>query len=146
MKIQILTNVQNGNLKRNRNLIIDAIASFEGRGLILTLEPIKKKRSNPQNSFYWGAVLPLIQAGLKDATGEIRSCENIHYNILLRMFAPVRELYSQESGVCITEYLSSSEMTTTQFMEYIMEIQKWAAEFLNIQIPDPNEQVSILIE
>ena len=32
-------------------------------------------------------------------------------------------------------------MTTSQFMDYIVDIQKWSAEFLNVQIPNPNEEI-----
>jgi hypothetical protein len=144
MKYEIRTNVINGNLKRNRNLILNALQSFEGQEVILTIQKARKSRSNPQNSFYWGVVLQLVQQGLKDATGEFRSVENIHYNILLKMFAPENEIVNIETGECITEKITSSEMTTTQFAEYIMEIQKWSAEFLGINIPNPNEEITLL--
>jgi hypothetical protein len=144
MKYEIRTNVLNGNLKRNRNLILNALESFEGQEVILTIQKAKKSRTNPQNSFYWGVVLQLVQQGLKDATGEFRSVENIHYNILLKMFAPENEIVNIETGECITEKITSSEMTTTQFAEYIMEIQKWSAEFLGISIPNPNEEITLL--
>jgi hypothetical protein len=144
MKYEIRTNVLNGNLKRNRNLILNALESFEGQEVILTIQKARKSRTNPQNSFYWGVVLQLVQAGLKDATGEFRTIENIHYNILLKMFAPENEIVNIETGECITEKITSSEMTTTQFAEYIMEIQKWSAEFLGISIPNPNEEITLL--
>jgi hypothetical protein len=144
MKYEIRTNVLNGNLKRNRNLILNALESFEGQEVILTIQKARKSRTNPQNSFYWGVVLQLVQSGLKDATGEFRSVENIHYNILLKMFAPENEIVNIETGECITEKITSSEMTTTQFAEYIMEIQKWSAEFLGISIPNPNEEITLL--
>jgi len=83
----------------------------------------------------------LIQSGLKDATGEFRSSENIHYNILLPLFSPSVEIINTDTGQVLTERISSSEMTTIQFMEYVMEIQKWSSEFLNIDIPDPNEEI-----
>ncbi len=34
-------------------------------------------------------------------------------------------------------------MTTTDFMGYIEQIQQWSAEYLNVQIPSPNEQIQI---
>jgi hypothetical protein len=143
MKIQIRTNVLKGKFKRNINHILDAVKSFEGKDCIFTIEKVKKTRSNPQNNFYWGVVLPIIQNGLKEATGEFRTAENIHYNILLKMFAPEREIINTDTGECIREKISSSEMSTTQFMDYIAEIQNWAAEFLNVQIPDPNENLTL---
>ena len=141
MKFQIKSNVVNGNLKRNREQIKQAIASFEGKEIIITIDKAKKTRSNNQNNFYWGVCIPLIQSGLKDATGEFRSSENIHYNILLPLFSPSVEIINTDTGQVLTERISSSEMTTIQFCSYILEIQKWASEFLNIDIPDPNEEI-----
>jgi lipopolysaccharide export system permease protein len=55
-----------------------------------------------------------------------------------------RTLYTddvnKETGECIVERLTSSDLTTTQFCEYILEIQKWGSEFLGIDIPSPNEE------
>jgi len=141
MKIQIRTNVLNGKFKRNINQILEAVNSFEGKECFFTIEKVKKTRSNQQNRFLWGVVIPIVQQGLKDCTGEWRTAENIHYNILLKMFAPEKEIINTDTGECITEKISSSEMTTTQFMEYIMEIQKWSSEFLGVNIPNPNEEI-----
>ena len=141
MKIQIRSNVVDGNLKRNREQIKQVIASFEGKEIIISIDKAKKTRSSNQNSYYWGVCIPLIQSGLKDATGEFRSSENIHYNILLPLFSPSLEIINIDTGQILSERMSSSEMTTVQFMEYVMEIQKWASEFLNINIPDPNEEI-----
>jgi hypothetical protein len=82
----------------------------------------------------------LVQNGLLEATGELRTVNNIHYKILLPLFAPTNEIVNKDTGESLTEKLTSSEMTTTQFCEYILEVQKWGAEFLGIDIPSPNEE------
>lgn len=143
MKVEILTSIANGVFKRNRNLVLDAIKSFEGVEVRITLEKLKKKRSNNQNAFYWGVVIPLIQNGLKEATGEFRSADNIHYRILLPLFSPINEIVNTETGEVVNEKLTSSDMTTTQFCEFIMEVQKWSAEFLGVDIPSPNEDIHL---
>jgi hypothetical protein len=143
MKYQIRSNVINGNLKRNRDHIKQAIASFEGKEVIISIDKAKKNRSNNQNSYYWGVCIPLIQSGLKEATGEYFGIDNIHYDILLKMFAPSLEVVNKSTGQILSRQISSSDMTTIQFMEYVMEVQKWASEFLNINIPDPNEEILI---
>lgn len=140
MKIQIITSISNNVFKRNRNLVLNAIKYFNDKDVVITFSKPKKSRSNSQNNFYWGVVLPLVQKGLLDATGELRSNDNIHYKILLPLFAPTNEIVNTDTGECIIERLTSSEMTTTQFCEYIMEVQKWGAEFLGIDIPNPNEE------
>lgn len=143
MKLQIQTSVNSGRFKRNRNLILKAINSYEGKDVLITFEKPKKHRSNNQNAYYWGVVLSIIQTGLLDATGELRNVNDIHYNILLPMFAPLNEISNTETGEVITERITSSQMTTVQFMEYILEIQKWASEFLCIDIPDPNQETTL---
>ena len=139
-KIEIITSISNNVFKRNRNLVLNAIKYFNDKDVVITFSKPKKSRSNNQNRFYWGVILPLVQNGLLDATGELRSVDNIHYKILLPLFAPLNEIVNKDTGECISERLTSSEMTTTQFMEYIMEVQKWSAEFLSIDIPNPNEE------
>lgn len=143
-KISIISSVVNGNLKRNRNLITSAIKSFEGKDIEVTLQLKRKSRSNNQNSYYWGVVLPLVQDGLKEATGEVRDINSIHYQILLPLLSVNREIVNTETGQVISEKLTSSEMTTTEFMEYVISIQQWAAEFLNINIPDPNQELTLI--
>jgi hypothetical protein len=140
MKIEITTSIVNGLFKRNRNLVLNAIKTFNNKDVVISFSKPKKNRSNNQNRYYWGLVLPLIQNGLLEATGELRSVDNIHYKILLPLFAPTNEIVNKDTGECITERLTSSDLTTTQFCEYIIEIQKWSAEFLGIDIPSPNEE------
>lgn len=143
MKIEIITSILSNKFKRNRNLVLKAIQHFEGKDVMITFSKPKKSRSNNQNAYYWGVVINLIQEGLHDATGELRSSNDIHYNILLPLFAPINEIVNNDTGEVLNERITSSGMTTTQFMEYILEIQKWAAEFLCIDIPSPNETTTL---
>lgn len=143
-KITIISSVVNGTLKRNRNIIKSAIASFEGKDIELTIQRKRKVRSNPQNAYYWGVVLPLVQNGLIDATGETRDLNSIHYQILLPLLSIDREILNLSTGEVINEKITSSEMTTTEFSEYILNIQKWSAEFLGINIPDPNQELTLI--
>ena len=36
---------------------------------------------------------------------------------------------------------STTELSTVEFMEYIAEIQRFGAEYLDVYIPDPNEAI-----
>jgi hypothetical protein len=140
MKIEIITSIENNIFKRNRNLVLNAIKYFNDKEVVISFSNLKRSRSNSQNKFYWGVVIPLIQNGLLEATGELRSSDNIHYKILLPLFSPINEIVNKNTGEIINEKLTSSDLTTTQFQIYFLEIQKWAAEFLNIDIPNPNEE------
>jgi hypothetical protein len=51
MKHKIISSVENGNLKRNREQVKQAIAEFEGKNIVITIEKLKKSRSNNQNAY-----------------------------------------------------------------------------------------------
>ena len=83
MNFEIVSEVKNGSLTRNRNLIKDAIATFEGKQVVIKIEKFKKKRSTQQNRFYYGIVVPIVQNCLKEA-GHIMTNESTHDLIKLK--------------------------------------------------------------
>ena len=104
---------------------------------------IKKKnnRSSNQNRFWWGAMLPLVKQGLKDAGyNEVKTNEDAH-EVLKALF--LKKHISNGDGVALEMSGSTTELSTIEFNELIANVQQWAAEFLNVIVPDPNTQVSI---
>jgi hypothetical protein len=142
MKFEIRTNVINGILKRNRNLILDALKSFEGQNILITIQKQKKTRSNPQNAFYYGVVVPIMQQCLKDA-GYLMTNEQMHEMLKLR-FLKESILVNEQTGEYLERIKSTTELSTIEFMEYILEIQKFAVEYFNTVIPDPNENLTLI--
>jgi hypothetical protein len=141
-KFEIRSKVTDGKLNRNRNLILNALETFEGQEVILTIQKAKKRRSNPQNSFYHAVCVPIMQQCLKDA-GYLMTNESVHDMLKLR-FLKESILINEESGEYIERIKSTTELTTTQFAEYILDIQKFAVEYFNVQIPNPNEEITLL--
>lgn len=104
---------------------------------------IKKKnnRSNQQNKYWWGGVLPLVKKGLVDAGyNEVKTNEDAH-EVLKALF--LKKHISNADGLALEISGSTTELSTIEFNELIANVQQWAAEFLNIVIPSPNEQVEI---
>ena len=104
---------------------------------------IKKKnnRSNQQNKYWWGGVLPLVKKGLVDAGyNEVKSNEDAH-EVLKALF--LKKHIANKDGVALEITGTTTSLTTIEFNELIANVQQWAAEFLNVIIPDPNTQVSI---
>ena len=141
MKYEIRSNVENGILKRNRNLLIDAIKSFEGQQVVVRIEKAKKKRSNPQNAFWWSVVIPIMQQALKDA-GHLMTKEQTHDLLKLR-FLKETILVNENSGEYVERIKSTTELSTTEFMELIQNVQRFAIEYFNTEIPDPNENITL---
>lgn len=111
----------------------------------VTIEVKRKtrKRSNSQNAYYHACIIPILRAAFKDI-GHNLSNEEVHLFLKTKF---LKQTIANENGEYLGEKIgSTADLTTTQFMEYILQIQQFAAESLNVQIPSPNEQVQIEID
>lgn len=140
-KVQIQTSVNSGRFKRNRNIVLEAINSFEGKDLLITFEKVSKKRSNLQNNFYWAVCIVIIKQALRD-TGNILNENEIH-DLLRLKFLKHTILIKEETGEYVERMKSTTELTTTEFMEYILLIQQFASEYFDVIIPDPEQEITL---
>ena len=123
-----------------RSELEEVLQSFDGKEFQITVEKKKKSRSLNQNSYYWGVVIPSVRAGLHDL-GMKLSRQEVHELLKLKFLK--KEIINEKTGE-VFEYIGgSSELTTTEFMDFIAELQQWSAEYLNVVIPSPNEQTNI---
>ena len=139
--IEIKTKIIDGKITRNRNLFIDALASMDGKEVVLTVKRAKKQRSNPQNNFLWGCVYPIMQKALKDA-GHLMTVNDVHDLLKLR-FLKETILINEETGEYIERIKSTKELSTTTFAEYVQDIHRFASEYFGVTIPDPNSEVTL---
>ena len=65
-KVEIYTHVENGKVNRNRRTIEKCIAAHEGKDITITIQRTRKRRSNNQNAYYWGVIVPLIEEVLNN--------------------------------------------------------------------------------
>lgn len=108
----------------------------------ITITKYKKKRSLSQNAYYHGAIIPAVKQGLIDMGFEAHLLNNEAVHELLKGKFLKKDIANDEGQfIAITQ--STTELSTTDFITYIEEIQKWASEFLNIYIADPGEQTTI---
>ena len=106
------------------------ISTLKDGELELVVRRAKRNRSNSQNSYYWGVVIPLIA----EEIGELIN-EDVH-NILREKFL--------KKGVDIlgNRYeivRSTADLSTMEFEKYLKEIRLWASMELSVKIPLPNE-------
>ena len=115
-------------------LLYDAPARFiaylaklgDSRVEVVVRKP-KSQRSIQQNKAYWGIPVEIIAEYLgweKDA---------VHI-ALKEKFASHRD---EKTGLLVIE--STAAMDTKRFNKYYEDIQRWAAEFLGVDVPSPNE-------
>jgi hypothetical protein len=142
MKITFNGKIKDGKMTIiNRKSFDDYLNSLPDKDVLITIEKKIKKRSNHQNAYYYGVVLKIVRQGLIDqGFDNFRNDESVH-ELLKYRFLKVDE--SNPDGLFVERIKSTTELSTSQFMDYIAEIQRWASEFLNVYIPEPNEELML---
>jgi len=142
-ELRYVGSVKDGKLHIINRKEFDAdLNGFEGSRVILSLKKYRKSRSNKQNNYYHGVVINCVRDGLVDMGFDrhLLSAENIHEMLKAKFL--VNEV-ANDNGEFISLTRSTTDLTTTDFMEFIDAIHRWAEEFLNITIPLPGEQTEI---
>jgi hypothetical protein len=141
MKSEITTSIRNGMFDRNINTVTNAMKSFEGKEVVITFDKPKKKRSNNQNSFYWGVLIPLMQSGAKDLWGEVWSIDKAHKHLSNKFV--FHESINEKTGEVTQTPKSTTELTTTGWEVFMTEIRIYLLEDFDINAPEPNQILTI---
>ena len=118
--------VDNGGLRFDRKSVVDNyMCTLIGQRVEVIIRKPRTKRSDVQNSYYWGVVIELLSKELGYDKDELH--EILKYKFL------------QSNAMGMPYIKSTTKLSTGEFEEYLSKIKQWAAEFLHIVIPDPNE-------
>jgi hypothetical protein len=140
-KVEVVSTVVNGNLKRNRNAIKKVIEQFEGKTILLTIKLNRKQRSNNQNNYYWGVIIPIWKDILLKEWGDFYSSQETHD--FLKYNCNFNERVNKNTGEIIRVSKSTQSNSTTEQEEMHDNCRKLALEMFNVDIPLPNEQLVI---
>ena len=111
-----------------------------GKDIKVRFERKRKNRSTTQNRYYWGVVIREITIRLRELGHQELSDETVHEMMKIKFnYEPL----ASEHGEILEIPRSTSGLTTVQFIEYMDRVRQWAAGFLSINIPDPNEKLTM---
>ena len=133
-------NIKDGKLSlANRKRFEKDLTTFKDCAVELTIKR-KNTRSSPQNRYYWGIVVKEIEIRLKQLGNDFDP-DTVH-EYLKDKFNQVEII--GEGGEVI-DYIgeSTTKMNKEQFSIYVDKIIEWANDFLNINIPLPNEKLEL---
>jgi hypothetical protein len=105
----------------------------------VTIKP-RKRRSKNQNAYYHAVVCAMCAEGFRDiGYREVIDAEIAH-KVLAGRFLK-RRMINEETGEIISEWIqSTTKLSTTEMEEYLDQCRQFAAEYLGISIPLPNQQ------
>lgn len=122
-----------GRLKLNRVRLAKLLKDRRDAELVLVLEKKHATRSLAQNAFYFGVVVACIS----DYTGY--TPDEVH-EFLKAKFLPSKIALADKNGELVEEITigqTTTKLNKIQFGEYIEAIRQWAAETLDLNIPNP---------
>lgn len=142
MKIEFSGRVTtSGNLIINKQQFINELLHFCDSDVTITLEKKKNKRSVPQNRYYYGVAIPICRDGIK-SLGHSLTREETHQFLAARF---LRDEIIGTDGIVLGEKIrSTTSLSKAEFIDYIGKIQQFCSEYLNVILPDPNTQMTIV--
>ena len=138
-----------GEIKLPKRLRTVVGKAFAGKDVIVTFARPKKTRSSEQNRYYWGVVVRMVCEAFNEIGNPVNAdnqedIQSVHEFLKRRFLQP--EIFVDANGEAHEIGWSTSRLTTSQMMDYIAQVQQFAAEFLNIVIPEPGEQAELWTE
>lgn len=124
----------------NRQRLLEWAKQYPGKNVVIKFERKGSKRSCPQNRYYWGCVIKEITLRLRELGHQWLTDEDVHD--MMRMKFNYEQVIS-EQGEVLELPKSTTTLTKTQFAEYVDNIRMWASGFLSINIPDPNQDLTM---
>lgn len=103
----------------------------------LTTKKRRKTRTSLQNNYLWGVVYTTLLRGLQDAGWEVTNTEQVHE--YFKSHFATEQVINKHTGEVITIPSSTTEMDTVTFTAYLDQLKDYAIEYLNIEIPEPEQ-------
>jgi hypothetical protein len=98
---------------------------FEGKDVEIVLRLPQKKTTGPQRRYYFGVLVAMIA----EAVGEDK--EAVHEEL--------KQMFLKDRSKAFPVTRSTESLTTVEREEYHEKIRRWAASFLGLYLPLPNE-------
>lgn len=125
----------------NKPVVRKAFAALSDGKYLVRIDAFKK-RTLSQNAYYHGVVVPMVKDGLRDiGYSEVKTNEDAH-EILKHLFLK-KKLTNENNGDEIIIAGSTANLKTVDFNAFLEDVWQWAATYLNVQIPQPNQQLVI---
>lgn len=115
--------------------LVAVMARWRDGEYTITLARKHAHRSQKQNAYWWGVCVALVS----EHTGY--DPDEVH-ELAKQMFLPKRLAMANGNGEIVGEYVlggSTTKLNTIEFGEFIERFRRWAAEELDVVIPDPTD-------
>ena len=138
--MEVLCHIKNSQIV-NRKTIANAFKSLKDGNYLLTFKP-NNNRSLSQNAYFHGPMLDAVYTGLRDMGFDEVRTKNDAKNVIKGLFLKCHYI-NKDGGEGLEYVKDTSALTTIEFNSLIEDVQRWAIQYLNVDIASPNQQLSI---
>lgn len=126
--------VRQGRLRIHRSDVFGAqLQTLRDGPVEIRVERKRATRSQDQNAWYWSCLVGMVAEHTGYTPDEI-------HEIYKAKFLPKHLTFADRNGEIHGEFViggTTTTLTTVQFSEFCEAIRQWAADTLDISIPDP---------
>lgn len=138
-KVVVQSKVYNGKLSGYASDILTKfVQNNEGKNVEVIVRRKRAKRSDNQNRYYWGVIIPIIHSELVNLGHRLNS-EEVHF--FLKQKFNYKTVATKEGELIGEIPQSTATLNKLEFMEYVDKIIQWSAEILNVTIPQPTTEL-----
>ena len=144
MKKEIIIKVIDGTPQYPR-IIDDTVRGLECELVKITIEKYRSKRSNPQNRYYWGVIVPHALMAMKDAgNGWLSEKSEEHHQIIHDMLT--ERFLDNAFEIVLPDGTSKSKnstkrLNTLQMMDYCDQVRQWLLDVFGYYCPLPETDI-----
>lgn len=122
---------ENGALRfPDPSIVRDFLRTLAGFDVDVQIGKHYKRRTERENRYYWGVIIPLVAAEVGDEEPEF-----VHASLQIAV-GHCKNILGRDVP------LGTSTLSTVEFEEYAAKTRMFASKFLNLYIPEPNEGVA----
>lgn len=144
-KIELYSDVKNGQLQMNvRKLIAENLPGFNDKRVKIVIERAKVKRSDNQNRFYWGYIIPSQIDCFKEMWGEIYDAEQLHDWNKANVW--YEEKVNDDTGETFKIPSSSTKVSKYEFEQRLEKLRQFFELSFSWKLPYPNENATLELE
>lgn len=114
---------------------------FAGKKVQISIKLDRATRSSQQNRYYFGIVVPLVMQGLIELGHDVNKQDTHEF---IKANFNYEEIVNKDTGEMFRITKSTARLNKNDFGVMIEKLKVFASEYLNIYIPEPNEDLKLI--
>lgn len=139
LKVEFSGQIRGGRLIiADRKYFDEVIAASRDGQVSIKIESQKSKRTTKQNRAYWGVYIRTVCEAFRNL-GNDASPNDVHEFLkerFLQDMVEAKTLIDAHGEVHEIREISSKTLSKARFIDYLVQIEVFASEFLGVQIPE----------